>query len=138
VHFFAPKCALFRWQHSYPIYLICPRSTSSLNSSEVLVNPFAAIVSTPKLTDFVNGWKSRLSAPSPSDDIPAARGQMQVQIYEFSAKRENIFGFICFSANFLATQQRKMHFSLFSLLENLQISGIIAIFAARKERISSR
>jgi len=47
---------------------------------------------------------------------------MLVQKYEFYAKRENIFGIICFSVNFLATQQRKMYFSLFSLLEHLQKS----------------
>lgn len=52
-----------------------------------------------------------------------ATDTMQRQRYKFYVKRENIFGIICFSANFLATRQRKMHFSLFSLLKNLQISG---------------
>jgi len=38
---------------------------------------------------------------------------MQVQIYEFSAKQENIFGIICFSANFDVSQQRKNTFLCF-------------------------
>jgi len=67
-----------------------------------------------------------------------AIGDTWLQIYEFSAKRENIFGFICFSANFLATQQRKMYFSLFSLLENLQISEIMPIFAVSKGEFAER
>ena len=57
---------------------------------------------------------------------------MLVQKYEFYAKQENIFGLICFSAIFLATQQRKMYFSLFSLLEHLQESERRPSLAERK------
>ena len=35
---------------------------------------------------------------------------MRLQNYEFYVKRENIFEIICFLANILVTQQRKMHF----------------------------